>query len=112
MTRVNTGVAFEYKMRDYFKALGFEVMRAAGSKGAMDLLAWKGEQVIAMQCKKETKKKSYKEDWKRLLKKPMPKEWIRQLWIKRGEDVFCQGTNCDELHFKIKDINKVIKALQ
>jgi len=110
MTRVNSGIVWEYKCRDYFKALGFEVMRAAGSKGAMDLLVWKDDHVIAVQCKKETKKKSYKSDWERLLAKPMPEAWSRQLWVKRGKDVFVKGDNDVEDQLTVKQINDVIRA--
>lgn len=110
MTRVNSGIKFEYTCRDYFKALGFEVMRAAGSKGAMDLIAWKGEQVFAVQCKKEKRKKSYVADWARLVKVPMPEGWTRQLWVKRGKDVFVKGDNDVEEQMTVKQINDVIRA--
>lgn len=110
MTRVNTGIVFEYKVRDYFKALGYEVMRAAGSKGAIDLLVWKGDRAVAIQCKKETRKQNYEKDWDWLVGVPIPMNWSRQLWVKRGDTVYIQTDEfVREKELSIKEMNKVIK---
>lgn len=45
------GRAFEYRVRDRFKAKGYEVLRAAGSKGPADLVAFKKGSIIFIQCK-------------------------------------------------------------
>lgn len=109
MTRVNTGIQFEYKVRDYLRAKGYQVMRAAGSKGAIDLLAWKEETVLAIQCKKETRKQNYSSDWERLCAVSMPVAWKRQVLVKRGNTVYIQSENGQEQELSIKEINKVIK---
>jgi hypothetical protein len=110
VTRVNSGIKWEYTVRDYFKAHGYEVMRAAGSKGAMDLLVWKKHIVVAIQCKKETQKHSYTKDWERLLSVTMPEGWSRQLWIKRGKLVTIKTLNGEDMELSITDINRDIKA--
>ncbi len=112
MTKVNSGIKFEYVIRDYFKAIDYEVMRAAGSKGAIDLLVWCNNRVIAIQCKKETRKKSYKVDWDRLLGVEMPDGWVRQLWVKRGKDVFVKVDDGEDVELTITDINRVIRAFK
>lgn len=113
MTRVNSGIKFEYLVRDYFKAFGYGVMRAAGSKGAFDLLVWKGDRVIAIQCKKETRKKSYKVDWDRLVGVPVPMMWNRSLWVKRGTIVYVRTDEfVREKELSVKEMNKIIKESQ
>lgn len=42
MTHYRSGRDFEYKVRDALAADGYEVIRAAGSKGKVDLVAFKG----------------------------------------------------------------------
>ncbi|HEU4544472.1 MAG TPA: restriction endonuclease [Jiangellaceae bacterium] len=41
MTHYNDGRRFEYKVRDALAADGYEVIRSAGSKGKVDLVAFK-----------------------------------------------------------------------
>lgn len=52
-THYDRGRAFEYKVRDHFKALGYFVIRSAGSKGKVDLCAISpaGDMVFFVQCK-------------------------------------------------------------
>lgn len=54
MTHYRTGRDFEYRVRDDLAANGYEVMRAAGSKGGTkaDLLAFKPGQLLLVQCKR------------------------------------------------------------
>jgi holliday junction resolvase Hjr len=42
VSRYRAGRDFEYKVRDNLTADGYEVIRAAGSKGPVDLVAFKG----------------------------------------------------------------------
>lgn len=96
------GTKFEYVVRDYFKGRGFEVMRAAGSKGAVDLMAWNGKDVFLIQCKKEKKKNSsFREDVERMRGVATQPRWKRQLWVKRGKNVMVhdidKGTKYDVL---------------
>jgi hypothetical protein len=41
MSRYRLGAAAERRVRDFLERQGFEVVRAAGSKGKWDLVAWK-----------------------------------------------------------------------
>lgn len=54
MTHYRTGRDFEYRVRDDLTANGYDVMRAAGSKGGTkaDLLAFKPGQLLLVQCKR------------------------------------------------------------
>lgn len=82
MTRVNTGVAWEYKIRDYFLAKGYEVVRAAGSKGAVDLVMFNTQETVLIQAKKESRKLNYLDDELRLRDFSAPSHVRKQLWIK------------------------------
>lgn len=57
MTAYGTGRRFEWKVRDHLAENGFEVIRAAGSKGGskIDLLALKPGQAVFVQCKSDGK---------------------------------------------------------
>lgn len=53
MTQYTKGTRFEHKTRDDLAANGYEVIRAAGSKGSskVDLVAMKPGQQLYIQCK-------------------------------------------------------------
>ena len=51
MTQYNDGRRFEYKVRDALREDGYEVLRSAGSKTKIDLVAMKPGQIIFVQCK-------------------------------------------------------------
>ena len=51
MTRYNTGADFEREVRKHLAYNGYEIMRSAGSKGKVDLVAFKPGQVLFVQCK-------------------------------------------------------------
>jgi Holliday junction resolvase len=51
MTNYSRGRALEYDTRDLLKAEGYEVIRAAGSKGKIDLVAFKTGEWLFVQCK-------------------------------------------------------------
>ena len=57
MTEYDTGRRFEWKTRDDCKDNGYEVLRAAGSKGGtkIDLVAMKPGQLLFIQCKADGK---------------------------------------------------------
>jgi hypothetical protein len=54
MSHYAQGTRFEHKVRDDLAANGYEVVRAAGSKGSskIDLLAIKPGQMLFIQCKR------------------------------------------------------------
>ncbi len=49
------GLIFEYEVRDWLRDRGWLVMRSAGSKSPVDLVAVRNNQVLLVQCKKGTK---------------------------------------------------------
>lgn len=51
MTKYSDGYRFECSVRDDLKSAGYEVMRAAGSKGKIDLMAFKTGEILFVQCK-------------------------------------------------------------
>lgn len=51
MTQYNDGRRFEYRVRDALREDGYEVLRSAGSKTKIDLVAIKRGQQIFIQCK-------------------------------------------------------------
>lgn len=54
MTRYRRGRDFEYRVRDELLARGYYVIRAAGSKGAVDLVALHtSEPTLFVQCKRD-----------------------------------------------------------
>ncbi|MEU4772946.1 hypothetical protein [Micromonospora sp. NPDC023644] len=57
MTRYDTGRRFEWKTRDDMTANGYDVLRAAGSKGGtkIDLVGFKPGQLLVVQCKEDGK---------------------------------------------------------
>lgn len=54
MSHYATGTRFEHKVRDDLGANGYEVVRAAGSKGSskVDLIGLKPGQLLLIQCKR------------------------------------------------------------
>ena len=65
----NNGRAFEYRVRDHFKAEGFEVFRTAGSHSPADLICIRGQpdgitiKIIQCKGKKELMTKQQKQDF-------------------------------------------------
>ncbi|GEM_PF-2844306 len=52
VTKYQTGTRLEYIARDKLESAGFIVVRSAGSKGPLDLVAWKGNDLRFIQCKR------------------------------------------------------------
>lgn len=46
------GRSFEYRVRDLFEAKGYFVMRSAGSRTPVDLVALKDGEILLIQCKR------------------------------------------------------------
>ncbi len=51
-TPYRTGRDFEYKVRTYLQDNGYSVIRSAGSKTKVDLVAIKPGQILFVQCKR------------------------------------------------------------
>lgn len=52
-TNYQSGRAFEWKVRDDLTAQGYDVIRSAGSKTKVDLLAFKHGQILLVQVKRK-----------------------------------------------------------
>jgi len=52
MTKYNDGRRFEYAVRNALQDAGYWVMRSAGSKSKVDLLALKQDELLLVQCKR------------------------------------------------------------
>ena len=52
MSGAHQGRRHEWRWRDYFESEGYEVVRAAASRGAADLICIKHGQVLLVQCKR------------------------------------------------------------
>jgi len=117
MGRVNTGTVWEHKIRDYLRASGYTVVRSAGSKGAVDLVAWNEEGCLLIQAKKEIVKRTYKEDTLQLDAVKCPIFWKKQLWVKLSRShVTVYDVHERELkltkRISIRDMNALIKLMQ
>jgi len=53
--RYRQGVMFEYEVREWLKDRGWIVVRSAGSKTTIDLVAVRNNQTLLIQCKKGTR---------------------------------------------------------
>jgi len=113
MTKVNSGIKFEYSVRDYLQAKGYEVVRAAGSKGAVDLVAFDDVYGILIQAKKELRKSNYASDEERLRNTKCPPNFTKQMWIKTNRTITVveiEGEGKTTIHtMSISEMNKVIK---
>lgn len=52
MTNYAAGTRFEHRVRDHLRENGYEVVRSAGSKTKIDLIAFKPSQLLLIQCKR------------------------------------------------------------
>ena len=109
MTRVSPGVKFEYKIRDYFQAKGYEVMRAAGSRGALDLIVWNDQEIIGIQCKKEKSKTNHNQAMDDLQNVKCATNMKLQLWVKADREIFIYDNYGRMQLLTVKEINATIK---
>ena len=54
-SKYRIGLIFEYEVRDWLEERGWMVVRSAGSKTPIDLVAVRNNQTLLVQCKKGTK---------------------------------------------------------
>lgn len=81
------GTRFEYEVRDFLKRKQYTVVRAAGSRGPIDLVAIHPEEILLIQCKKTGNSQSFDEDKKKLEELKVPRNVNRQLWVKKDGTV-------------------------
>lgn len=83
-TNYQRGRAKEHHAIAQLKKQGYATIRAAGSKGAYDLLAWKdGEPCRCIQVKREDKacNSTYPAERRQLAQAPCPIGGRRELWV-------------------------------
>lgn len=78
MTNYTIGRRLEYLCRDELQAQGYTVIRSAGSKGAIDLCAIRGDAIILIQVKKSAR--DVAEGVKALQAVSVPSNVTRQVW--------------------------------
>ena len=76
MTRYTTGRRLEYRARDALRAQGYTVVRSAGSKGPIDLVAI-GRNVRLIQVKANRPRRT---DRLKLAAVPAPRGVRREIW--------------------------------
>ena len=74
------GVRLENLLKAQLERGGYDVMRSAGSKGAVDLAAWNGTELLLIQVKSEGAKRQVDLD---KLKKVKCPAWGRRLLYER-----------------------------
>ena len=112
MTNYKKGVKFEYIVRDYYLGKGYFVMRAAGSKGAADLIAWTESDVVVIQCKQEEANRGlYTHDVSSLQSLKTPDNFRKLLWVKRKSDIFIKSIDHGGVFFETRTTLKEVKAL-
>lgn len=79
MTNYGKGARLEYKCRDLLVERGYTVIRSAGSKGAADLVAVSGADVVLIQVGKRGK--SVAEAARRLQAVAAPQSVRKEVWI-------------------------------
>lgn len=79
--RYQRGRRAEWEVRKAYEAQGATVVRAAGSKGAVDLVAWTEHGGSFIQVK--AGRPASPAEIRRLMDLPRPKGWAVQLWHKR-----------------------------
>jgi Holliday junction resolvase len=95
MTRYDTGRFVEHRVREHLVNDGYVVIRAAGSKGKIDLNARKPGQLLDIQCKGDGVRFSGA-DWDRLRELA---SWVGAIPILGTRDTV---NGCQELHSSVK----------
>lgn len=81
-TPYKRGVKKENIARKELEERGYTVIRAAGSHGPFDLIAWKENEVRAIQVKRTADpKQSFGREIFFLNGVPVPEGWVKELWI-------------------------------
>jgi Holliday junction resolvase len=83
----------EYQAQRKLEAMGYTVIRSAGSKSPVDLTAFSNEEVLLIQVKSISSGKPRKAEREKLLSFPAPSFVRKQFWIKlkRGWDIIEVG---------------------
>lgn len=92
MTNYENGSNFERAIKKLYESQGFQALRSAGSKSPVDVIAWKCDEngfgrVVLIQCKKERRKNSYKDDEDGFRAVSAEAGWEKLMFIKRSGKV-------------------------
>lgn len=79
--KYNSGRQKEYELKRKLEKLGYRVTRAAGSKGAFDIIAYNRDQVRFIQVKYEQDPTSYRTDIEKMYEIELPERCSKELWI-------------------------------
>lgn len=93
----NTGTTWERFVRKYLESNGYSVIRAAGSRGIADLLAWNRFDVLVIQCKKGKRRNGYPDDKMKLRRLVVPESWTKQFWTKTNGSVEVENVITGEM---------------
>lgn len=111
--KYETGARFEYLIRDWMRAKGYFVVRSAGSRGAIDLLAFNGKEMVLLQCKREgeNSKRTHGDAVSSLEGLQVPPNTLRYLVVRRGKtEVVVRSVPGDEArYFTIRQIRREVK---
>lgn len=78
------GRAAEYLAQRELEKEGWTTVRAAGSKGVIDIVAWRAERVRLIQIKSfQTRPGSYEKDIKQLSDIMLPPSGCAELWVRQ-----------------------------
>lgn len=81
MNTAGKGRRNEWKTRDLLRREGYHVVRSAGSKGIVDIVAFNGQRLLLVQVKTNGGMSS--EDIQNLKSLPAPPFASKQLWVWR-----------------------------
>lgn len=114
MTVYAGGSNWERTVRAYMESVGYQVIRSAGSKGAIDLICWNDESVHLIQCKKTSRKVNlkgaFKVDIEKLTKVSAPEMWGKQIWLKEKRNVHIYDLRSNSISSTtIGRLNDVVK---
>jgi Holliday junction resolvase len=110
MTNYESGANFERLMRRWLEAGGYVVVRSAGSKSPIDLVAWRENSFAIIQCKVQKRKISYDDEVAVLRGVALPRmlgDVERLLFVKNGKSVFMK--NVDTGGFSTMTLREVLK---
>lgn len=84
--KYNAGRRKEYELKKELEGLGYCATRAAGSKGAFDIIAYNENHVRFIQVKYEQSPTSYSADIAKMKSTKVPQFCTKELWIYTKND--------------------------
>ena len=84
-TNYQRGAQTEYRACQELERVGYTTLRSAGSKGAIDIVAWNhnGVRFIQLKRTKSYYQREYEQDKEQLQELPTPPNTTREIWVWR-----------------------------